>query len=271
MLRHNSASTNRPRTAERNAMPTSVKMLNNVFDASRTLLAVGTTLTLADDLAAALVGRGDAVDVGAAFVRAPYSGIDRNIIELTQAQIDTPTAAILAATNLTFQLSVAPRTRYRSDGTALVSLGATKTPGLNTMGAVAVHASIATTGTNVGTNAGLGRLMCNQYMAFGPFVGVRLIFANFDTVAASLVNACAVASAGVNRTQGNTLAWSPLVTFDGGASTSKSIPAATASAHNSAGLVISDFIPVNSLARTDGGTLPILQVQIGRASCRERV
>ena len=104
-------------------MAITVKLINNVFDASRTLLAAGSTISVSDALAASLVGRGDAIDVNDVLTQAPYSGIDRNIVELTQAQINAPTAAILASTRITYQLNVAPRTRYRSDGTSLVSLG----------------------------------------------------------------------------------------------------------------------------------------------------
>ena len=131
----------------------------------------------------------------------------------------------------------------------------------NTYGAVQRQGLVGSQGTNVGVNAGNGRLLGNQHMAFGAFKGVRLIFANYDTTLTQTINACAVAPAAVSLTNGNVLNWSPLVTFDNGASTSKIVPAATASAHLSPGLVRSDFIGVNSIPRTDGGTMPILQVR----------
>lgn len=43
---------------------------------------------------------------------------------LTAGQIAAPTAAMLADLNATFQLNVAPYSRYYSDGTQLVPLGA---------------------------------------------------------------------------------------------------------------------------------------------------
>ena len=58
---------------------------------------------------------------------------------LTAAQIASPTTEMLADLNATFQLNVAPYTRWRSDGTTLVSLdnsgeGGTVVPaGINVM------------------------------------------------------------------------------------------------------------------------------------------
>ncbi len=43
---------------------------------------------------------------------------------LTQAQIDAPTPAILADLNATYQLHAVPYTRYYSDGSELLPLGA---------------------------------------------------------------------------------------------------------------------------------------------------
>lgn len=44
-------------------------------------------------------------------------------IDLTSAQINAPTAAMLADINATYRLNVAPYTRYQSTGTALVEAG----------------------------------------------------------------------------------------------------------------------------------------------------
>ncbi len=54
---------------------------------------------------------------------------------LSQAQIDAPTAAMLADLNATYQLNVAPYSRYYSDGTELLPLGGSGStvipPGIN--------------------------------------------------------------------------------------------------------------------------------------------
>jgi hypothetical protein len=44
-------------------------------------------------------------------------------IDLTAAQIAAPTPAMIADLNATYRLSVAPYTRYQSDGTQLVAIG----------------------------------------------------------------------------------------------------------------------------------------------------
>ena len=44
-------------------------------------------------------------------------------VDITQAQVNAPTAAMIADLDATFRLSVAPYTRYQSDGTQLVPLG----------------------------------------------------------------------------------------------------------------------------------------------------
>lgn len=43
-------------------------------------------------------------------------------IDITAAQVTTPSAAMIADLNATYRLNVAPYTRYRSDGTRLTSL-----------------------------------------------------------------------------------------------------------------------------------------------------
>lgn len=57
-------------------------------------------------------------------------------IDLTAAQIASPTAAMLADINATYRLNVAPYTRYQSDGTGLQPLAAASTDGSNFPGSV---------------------------------------------------------------------------------------------------------------------------------------
>lgn len=80
-------------------------------------------------------------------------------IQLTAAQIASPTAAILADLNATYQLNVAPYTRYYSDGVALVSSAASggfvtniltaDPPGFNDGQYVATTSTIAATDTSL--------------------------------------------------------------------------------------------------------------------------
>lgn len=44
-------------------------------------------------------------------------------IDVTPAQVTSPSAAMIADLNATFRLNVAPYTRYTSDGTQLVTVG----------------------------------------------------------------------------------------------------------------------------------------------------
>lgn len=46
------------------------------------------------------------------------------IVQITAAQVASPSAAILANLNATYQLNVAPYTRYYSTGTALAAVTA---------------------------------------------------------------------------------------------------------------------------------------------------
>ena len=56
-------------------------------------------------------------------------------VPLSQAQISSPTAAMIADLNATYQLNVAPYSRWRSDGTILVPMdsesGTVIPPGIN--------------------------------------------------------------------------------------------------------------------------------------------
>ena len=49
-------------------------------------------------------------------------------VAVTQAQINTPTAAMLADNLVTYQLNVAPFTRFISDGTQLLQQGTVPAP-----------------------------------------------------------------------------------------------------------------------------------------------
>ena len=76
-------------------------------------------------------------------------------VELTAAQIASPTADMLADTNATYRLNVAPYTRYMSDGTALVGLEAGGGVDTNPIGIFANLATVpsGTPGLTIGANS----------------------------------------------------------------------------------------------------------------------
>ena len=57
-------------------------------------------------------------------------------VDLTAAQIASPSSAMVADLNATYRLNVAPYTRYQSNGTSLVPLTETAADGSNMFGTV---------------------------------------------------------------------------------------------------------------------------------------
>lgn len=74
-----------------------------------------------------------------------------DMVDITTAQRDAPTAAMLASTSTLYQLNAAPFTIYRSNGTTLISLGAGDSGGATVFAELddAATAPIATTNTSV--------------------------------------------------------------------------------------------------------------------------
>jgi hypothetical protein len=108
-----------------------------------------------------------------------------------------------------------------------------------------------------------GKLLNSQIPAAGAFFGCRLIYLNYDTAAPMSIDGAKVAP--VARTAGaaqspanNTLSWSAFVTFGG--SQSGSVPAAKAGAGGQTipGVLVSDFVSVVSIPRTDTTSAPPL-------------
>ena len=96
---------------------------------------------------------------------------------------------------------------------------------------------------------------------FGEVYGIRIVLGNLDTAASLLVDAVKIASAGVHlNSAASALTWVP-VTFSGSASAS--VPAAGAVIGNQVqpGLLLSDLIPVRSIARSDGGSRKLFRVR----------
>jgi hypothetical protein len=97
-------------------------------------------------------------------VRGLYNQVDVGMIAtLTAAEIASPSLGILADVRTTYMLNVAPYTRYRSDGSALVSLGSGGAGATNLAATAAPTNVVVTSDTGNdatipladGTNAGL--------------------------------------------------------------------------------------------------------------------
>ncbi len=130
-------------------------------------------------------------------------------------------------------------------------------------GATAFRQGAGQTATLIGT----GRTYGSQVPFEKPFYAIRLIFANYNTAAAQVYDSVKVAPSPspMNVNNGTGLTWSQ-VTVNG--SNTITVPAATQGAGGTptnniiAGFVVSDLIPVTSLARTDiVGALPLLFIR----------
>lgn len=131
---------------------------------------------------------------------------------------------------------------------------------------------------NSSTSIGTGRTFANDVPFEKPFTAVRLVFANYNTAAAQVFDAVKVApspgSMAVNN--GTALSWSQ-VTVNG--SNTITVPIATqgsggvAASNVIPGYIVTDLIPVTSLARTDVvGALPLLFIRgYSAGDCRVSV
>jgi lysophospholipase L1-like esterase len=97
--------------------------------------------------------------------------------------------------------------------------------------------------------------------AEAPFSAIRLLVGNADTANPALISAAAVAATGATADLNPSSGAMTVVTFDG--ASSYTIPACAGAARPLQRW--SDWIPVTSVPRTDGGSLPvaILRVDIG--------
>ena len=142
-----------------------------------------------------------------------------------------------------------------------ISLGGGVLPGVS--GATAFRQAAGQGSTSLGT----GRTYANQVPFEKPFTAIRLIFANYNTAAAQVFDGVKVAPspAGMDTNNGTALTWSQ-VTFGG--SNTATVPIATQGSGGTAsnniipGYLVSDLIPVQSVARTDVvGALPLLFIR----------
>lgn len=114
--------------------------------------------------------------------------------------------------------------------------------------------------SGAGTAVGAGLTIINQIPSAADFSAVQLVYANWSGSAVT-INGAKVASAPTHQNDGAALTWST-VTFAG--STLGTVPAAVSGTGNDIvpGFLVSDVIPVTSVARTDDTTKsPLLQVR----------
>ena len=124
----------------------------------------------------------------------------------------------------------------------------------------------------IGAALGAQMTFAQEVAAASDFDYVRLLFVNSMTVA-NTIRQCKVAAAPNALNNGTALTWVPVTFNDAGASTlppsasgstaTLTIPAATSGAHPNAvpSMLWSDWIPVSSIPRNDGGEFPILQTR----------
>ena len=121
----------------------------------------------------------------------------------------------------------------------------------------------AEAGATIGSN--VQGYICNmQLPALGKFYGVKLVYRNYDTAAPMTINEAHVSACPQHAALGNNsglLSWSPSVTFGG--NTVGTVPQATTKTFNGVakvvpGTLVSDYIPVISVARTDTVGAPYL-------------
>lgn len=97
----------------------------------------------------------------------------------------------------------------------------------------------------------------------GGFSGMYFVFENHDTTRAAQIDLAAVGPVG-NKSELGALPTAYNLTFGG--SRSGTIPAATAGVGNGngnkPGILVSDPVSFDSIPRTDGGTIPMIQVRV---------
>lgn len=111
-----------------------------------------------------------------------------------------------------------------------------------------------------GTAVSSGLTIINQIPSAQPFYAVQLVYANWSGSTITL-NAAKVSSSPTHQNDGTALTWAN-VTFSG--ATSGTVPAAVSGSGNDIvpGMLVSDVIPLTSVARTDDVTKqPLLQVR----------
>jgi hypothetical protein len=116
--------------------------------------------------------------------------------------------------------------------------------------------------TNIAGDAGNGKVLNMQIPAFAPFYGARLMYLNYDTAAVMAIDGAYAAAAqytgAAGASQNNSALTFTQVKFNG--FNVANVPQATVGAGGQIipGVLLSDFVQVTSVVRTDGATKPPL-------------
>lgn len=147
-----------------------------------------------------------------------------------------------------------------------ISAGGKPLPILNQAMSAAFKMIGDTNSQSVAGDATNGRVMQTQLPAVAPFFGVRLVYENWDTSAVMNIDGVKVApspsTGGAGQAPANsTLTWSPYVTFGGAQAVAVPVAVVGPAGNILPGVVVSDFVQVTSIPRTDIITAPpILRV-----------
>lgn len=240
----------------------------NVFNEYGIAMTVGTTYTVDDAFGLSLITQQKASDTDASLVNPGVTAAGPvDVVYCNAATIAAPTAQMLASYNTVFALDVAPFTQYRTTGTALVVVPQYVTDASGNITGLANYRPSAQVVMPSRQLATIGAMLAaapmtviEQIPADDPFFGFRLMYLNYktspytiDVVKAAAVDTALVDGAGYTHTA---------VTFAGSASVA--VPAGTSATLNACipGFVISDFIPITSVARVDfPARKPLIQVR----------
>ena len=263
----------------------------NVTDAYGLPMVVGSTYTVNDDFGLSLISQGMASDTDASLTNPGVREADAlGVLYCNAATLAAPTAQMLASYNTVFALDVAPFTRYRSNGTYLVPEGQYSTDasgnitGLAGAGGRAAllrqfkltnEIGMKPAGVTINHNAGAGNTWCMKMAAPGDFTAVRVVYYHGSTSGTTVVKA-AVAATETALQDTDVNRWRPVV---GGTEYStldateqygwKSVTWAAASSITPAAgtataptVVVSDWIPLRSVPRSDGSAFPLCHVRV---------
>lgn len=141
------------------------------------------------------------------------------------------------------------------------------TDNFNTCSAMRQFGNNGTTSTGAGTGA--GRIIDTQHPALGPYIGFRLIYANYDTAAPMAINRVVAAPSSSHlKPNGASLPWGANDVKFGGTANTSVLTATDASPGETAyegrripSFKITDAYQQGWTARTDGGDKPLLRVR----------
>ncbi len=214
-----------------------VRMLRDMFGADRTLYVSGQIYDLADALALSFIGVGAAVDVGTAREDQQGTAV---VDGLTAAQIAAGATGIAGVT---------------ASG-ILLSAGGLGAPAFASLAGASKIFGVGSGGTAIS----LGVTMVTQHPAEWDFVGAQLFYENQSGSAYTITKARA-ASTATHQDIASTATWYD-ATFAGSASGTVAATPSGAGSDIQGSFLLSDYLPVLSVPRTDDTTkTPLLQVR----------